>query len=732
MVFDVDINQPEILEYGVHYTVDESCIGTTGSSCDGWVVLNITGGTGPYFYDNSYSGIFPIPSGFQSPIINDTLISNFCNGSYDMHITDVNGCQGYVYPSIPPPFVANIGSVVEVVNLGVSPAIPTTSCFNLADATAWVYNPNSMFNYSWQSDNGGAPSGIVLDTSIMYNNFGPNQTYWLVTHYADSASFNVNYSACDVAEDFYVFAPQPIIANETVTNPTCYGDSDGSIVLNPISSALPFTFLWDTLSSIPVGNYDLANQFQLAAGVYTVSITDADGCVLVDTFSVNDPNPITATFNITDVSCNGDADGAATVVVDPNSGQSPFIYSWTSPSSNSNTISALNGGLYTVTITDDNGSGCSESFDVTIEEPSEILPSVEANSFWGEDAFGNPFHIRCNGQSNGSAIASSVGGTGSVTFEWQDAVGNIVSTSQETGPILSAGTYTLFVEDDNGCEENETITLNEPNLILPNITDTLYDFDEDGIGTEVSCFGLFDGWALSSPTGGYPGVQGYSYSWVSSNGQNVSSQALATNLPALFSYTVTVTDMNNCSEDASTSIFTEPLLFQADVTTTNYAGPTHAPFSVNFLDNTVSSDPYTYSWSWQDAVYDMNLDFSENSIGVNEVYIVLTNEITGCTDTVSFDIHVQGIPEINNVFTPNSDGINDSFSFEEFGMITVSVEIYNRWGQMVYVWDGMDKSWSGVDISGEAVPEGVYFYSLVAKGEDGHYYDEKGSITLLR
>ena len=65
-------------------------------------------------------------------------------------------------------------------------------------------------------------------------------------------------------------------------------------------------------------------------------------------------------------------------------------------------------------------------------------------------------------------------------------------------------------------------------------------------------------------------------------------------------------------------------------------------------------------------------------------------------------------------------------------MTTISVEIYNRWGQMVYVWDGIDKSWSGVDISGEAVPEGVYFYALVAKGEDGHYYDEKGSITLLR
>ena len=61
------------------------------------------------------------------------------------------------------------------------------------------------------------------------------------------------------------------------------------------------------------------------------------------------------------------------------------------------------------------------------------------------------------------------------------------------------------------------------------------------------------------------------------------------------------------------------------------------------------------------------------------------------------------IPEIDNVFTPNSDGINDVFSFDEFGMNTVSVEIYNRWGQVVYLWDGTDKNWSGVDISGEDV-----------------------------
>jgi gliding motility-associated-like protein len=197
--------------------------------------------------------------------------------------------------------------------------------------------------------------------------------------------------------------------------------------------------------------------------------------------------------------------------------------------------------------------------------------------------------------------------------------------------------------------------------------------------------------------------------------------------------------MNGCSQDETSVIFSQPLLFEANVTTTNYAGATHAPFSVNFVDNTISIDPFSFNWTWEDGItyfpsgtLSMDHEFTTDNIGLNQVNVVLTNSTTGCVDTVFFDVNVQGIPEINNVFTPNSDGINDSFFFGEFGMKTVSVEFYNRWGQMVYTWNGIDKSWSGVDISGELVSQGVYFYALVAEGEDGHYYDKKGSVTLLK
>ncbi len=740
MVFDIDIDQPDVLQFGVDYTINESCVGVNGSSCNGSAILNISGGTSPYFYDNAFNGSFPIPPLNQLPIINDSLVANLCNGSYEMNITDINGCQGFVaFGAI---FKADIGTNDSVVNPGIDISIPTvTSCFNIADGFAQLNGgENPLLNYTWESDNFGSPSGLVLGYGGNYGGFFPGD-YWLVTHYNDSLSFGINYPACDVPYNFTVLPGNMINSSPLITNPTCYGYTDGSIDLNLSVDVPPFTVLWDTLSSIPFDSITLINQSNLSTGLYTVSVTDADGCILVESFFVNEPSPIVANFiNLNNVSCFGANDGSIEVVVDPGSGQAPYTYSWNTTPSQTNTIAtALSGGIYTVTVIDSAGLGCEADFNVTIAEPSQILASVEPNSFWGEDINGTPYHIRCNGESNGSIVVGSVGGTGNISFDWQDVTGLTVSTDQETGTILSAGTYSLFVEDDNGCDEDTTITLNEPDLILPNVSNMLYDYNSDGIGTEVSCFGLFDGWALSTPSGGYSGTQGYIYNWVNSNGQSISSESLAENLPALLSYTVSVSDMNGCSQNESTIVFTQPLSFDANVTTTNYAGATHAPFSVNFNDNTISADPYNFNWFWQDGsttfpagTISMNHEFLEENIGLNEVYVVLTNETTGCMDSVFFNIDVQGIPEIDNVFSPNSDGINDIFSFEEFGMNTVSVEIYNRWGQVVYLWDGADKNWSGVDISGENVAEGVYFYAIVAEGTDGHYYDKKGSITLLR
>ena len=163
------------------------------------------------------------------------------------------------------------------------------------------------------------------------------------------------------------------------------------------------------LLSIPVSNCTLEDQIHLAAGLYTVSITDADGCILVDTLRVKEPTPIMANLTINNVSCHNLSDGEVTVLVDPNSGQDPYDYSIDSlgiliQNNTTGFFNGLSGGDYIIIVTDSSGLGCSEDFPVTIVNPSPILASVEPSSFWGEDALGNPFHISCFGENDGSIV----------------------------------------------------------------------------------------------------------------------------------------------------------------------------------------------------------------------------------------------------------------------------------------------------------------------------------------
>ena len=130
----------------------------------------------------------------------------------------------------------------------------------------------------------------------------------------------------------------------------------------------------------------------------------------------------------------------------------------------------------------------------------------------------------------------------------------------------------------------------------------------------------------------------------------------------------------------------------------------------------------------------MDHQFNVENLGANNVNVLVTNLATTCDTIIHFVIEAQGVPEISNVFTPNGDQWNNTFSFGEHFMDNIDVSIYNRWGQLVTSFNGAGESWEwdGEDENWDKVPEGVYFYVLVAEGEDGHYYDYKGSITLLR
>ena len=372
------------------------------------------------------------------------------------------------------------------------------------------------------------------------------------------------------------------------------------------------------------------------------------------------------------------------------------------------------------TITD--SRSCSESFDITITEPEALISGAESNAFYGNNSTGTiSYHISCNGGSNGSAIVHLGGGTSPYSFSWEDASGTVVSTNQITDTILSAGTYTVKVTDNQGCEESMDVPLMEPDLLVVNGSST-GDNNQFPGGFDISCKGLNDGECYADPYGGVPGTAGYRYSWSGPINGQISNLDQVVNL-YVGTYSVIVTDANGCT-DVQTFILTEPTEEFISVThMINYAGAGIAPVTAGFQDATVTVDPYDYTFYWPvpigDSSVNMNVitghifeDHLFNEIGENEVYIKVQNMYSGCVDDTSFIVEVQGIPEIHNVFTPNGDDKNDYFSFDEYGMNSVEALIYNRWGELVFSWDSPNKRWDGTGIDGEDLPEGVYYYVL--------------------
>jgi len=710
---NAEVHEPSQLEYTTYNVAEATCFG----ACNGEIWVDIEGGTWPYYYDIDELGNFPLTNTLQ--VIQDTIIRDLCAGLHSIYITDANNCEGTVIWGGRWEEVVDSGVVVSINGVTTDPA----TCFNTNDGEAFVQGGLfSGFSYTWETNisgppagfpNGDSPSGVVISSGASYNGLFPGN-YWVVAHYSDSASSGQIYSGCDVAEPFVITSPSEIQTNTTVpVDVTCYGDVDGEVDLQVIGGVAPYSVLWDTTTSLPNGsnNYIISN---LQPGTYTVNIVDSAGCSITQDFVIGEPDVLTNNFTINQPLCSG-INGTLSANTQGGTGG----YSFNPP-----IAGGFPAGSVTFTITD--GNGCTLQDIAVFVDPDPIIASVEPdNLFFG------PYDVSCNGESDGSATVVGGGGTNIISYSWSPTGG-----SGATANNLSAGTYTVTVSDDNGCNEQASITITEPDVLVAAVSQS-----GDLSPYDISCYDYNDGWAQSDPTGGVPATSGYNYDWTSS-GSSVSNNYYIENLSAGNNYTVTVTDANGCVVSESTGILTQPVDFIADVVTLNYTGTTAAPFNVTFSDNTVSSDPYNFVWTMDDnstvsypnGTSNFNISFDTLMIGLNNIYVTLENEITGCMDSVGFKIDVQGIPTIHNVFTPNGDNINDFFDFEENAMQEISVEIYNRWGQIVYSWDIPNYKWDGRDYDGRNLPEGVYYYVLYSTGSDAikTSYVRKGSITLLR
>lgn len=637
----VTINEPDAL------FVNSSCSpASCNNGCDGEIHITVSGGTPGYefSFDN---GITFTP---------DSFLLNACSGDYDMIVRDSNGCLFNLTDSVTHPAAVTFTWV------------STNSICGGADGTITVTGQGGAGGYEFSIDGGttwqagatftGLAAGTyTIDirdqfgclgqgTANVSNDAAPviNSTTFTdatcfgvcdgdITVNATGGTGGLQYSinggalgpnnvfnglcagvydimvedgnGCQVFDQVTISEPADITYTVAITGLTCYQDGTGQIVITAAGGDGNYMY------SINGGVAQASNTFSgLAAGNYTILITDGAGCTGGGLEVVTEPAELTMSFAAFDVSCFGACDGNAIVIPAGGTVIGPYAFTWTAAGVG-NTANATNlcAGTYTLTVTDDNGCFVDTTF--TINEPAPFVVTTSSTT------------SNCN-QADGTATVDNVtGGTGAYTYQWDAAAG---SGTNATATNLIPGNYQVTISDGNLCDT--TVTINVPNT--PGVIASLL------ASTDATCFQGCDGYAEVTQAGG---VAGYTYAW-----DNGVTTAAANNLCAGNYYCV-VTDASGCFDTVFVTINepTEVMLTVSNDTTICIGGTATL---VAYASG--GTGPYTFDWNggtWTGS------SISDQPVG-QTTYTVVAIDANGCgsaPQTVTVNIN----PPLSMTISPN-------------------------------------------------------------------------------
>ncbi|MBL7927087.1 MAG: T9SS type A sorting domain-containing protein [Bacteroidia bacterium] len=486
---------------------------TCNGGSNGKVTLTVSGGTGGYNYIWN-----------TNPVRTTKNLLNVAAGTYTVIVTDNSGCTASQTFTISQPMALACNGVVTNANCngGATGSIALTPSGGTAPYTILWSNGNTTTN------NNNLLAGTYTVTITDQQNCSASCTYTI----AQSASLALN----------------PIVQHVT-----CNGLANGNITLSPSGGTTPVNYLWSNGSTT-------ATISGLTAGSYTVTASDAAGCVLVQTIVVNEPAPLACVCdaNVTHVSCYGGNNGS--ISAQPVGGTPPYSYQW-SNGAFTQTISGLIAGTYTVTITDANG--CQTVGVIQVTEPGQLFAVISCVN-----------NASCLGNNNGSACVTGAGGSPAYTYSWNTIP--VQTSFVATG--LAAGTYTATVTDSKGCTATANVTIEQPSSALTC----------SATKTNVVCYGQSNGTATANPSGG---VAPYTYSWSTSP---VKTTKTVLGLSA-GSYTVIVTDAAGCTCSSIININQPPqLLALASLTNVSCNGGNNGSANITVTGGTPG---YTYLWS---------------------------------------------------------------------------------------------------------------------------------------
>jgi gliding motility-associated-like protein len=418
------------------------------------------------------------------------------------------------------------GQIDEII---LTPIIKTTdlSCNGIPNGTITIGVTGGAAPFIYQWSNGETSSDLIGLSAGTY-------TVTLTDN-----------NQCTLEASANIVEPTPISIGTTQYSISCSGNSDGYIASTVTGGIGPYIYYWSEKSIT-------ADIDSLPAGIYALTITDAQGCTATTSASISAPPVLSLEATEVAITCYNAGNGAASAIA--SGGTGPYNYLWSNGESGTS-ITNLSPGIYILTATDSKGCTALVSSDIT--EPPVLSSTINASN------------ASCFGANNGTLTTISAGGTLPYVYQWSNGAANASLNN------LPAGAYILTLTDGNGCSGVFSSSISEPAL-LSVISDAV----------DINCNGNSNGVVSATGSGG---TLPYSYQW--SNG---ASTAIINGLSPQ-QYTLTLTDGNGCSAKSSATI-TEPMLLSGLATETDVLcnGGNNGLVSVVCSGGTL---PYNYLWS---------------------------------------------------------------------------------------------------------------------------------------
>ncbi|MCB9446826.1 MAG: gliding motility-associated C-terminal domain-containing protein [Flavobacteriales bacterium] len=517
--------------------------------CNGQIALSPSGGQPPYTY------VWDDP-GSQT----GATATGLCAGTVSVSITDNKGCTLPVILTVTQPTVlaASFTDSTEV------------DCNGNCTGSATITPSGGTAPYTYLWDDPSAQTDSIA-TGLCAGTFGVTVT---------------DAKGCQTTGSIDITEPPSLIPSISASsNLQCNGVCVGTASPGAFGGTPPYGFSWSngTTDSVATG---------LCAGVFTVTITDANGCAGIDSVTISEPSVITGNPSTSAATC-GVCDGSITLA--PSGGTPGYTYQWDDASSQTSaTATGLCAAIYNVTITDING--CTST------------KSVVLNNNGGPTGAGETVtDATCNGNCDGQVALTPAGGNPPYLYLWNDAASH--TTSSITG--LCAGTYNVTVSDALGCILPVQVTVSEASLLAINFSGS----------TQVDCNGNCNGTAIAAGSGGTPP---FTFLW--NNGQ---TDSIATGLCA-GKHTVTVTDANTCTSVDSITI-TEPVVLAATITDTTHLSCNGGCIGTATVTPSGGTAPFTYVWS------DAQTDSTATGLCA-QGYTVTVTDVNGCTTMANVTI----------------------------------------------------------------------------------------------